>query len=86
MTADQPRRFTDRADVKPCRSTSRKSTARMTRRELARVVAEHRGYVTTSGGWLYTAAGRPVCQGYDALADRLGAALVEGRGIDWTRI
>jgi hypothetical protein len=55
----------------------------MTRAEMARVVAENRGYLAGPGGWLYTADGRPVCQGYEALARRLGTALVTGRGIDW---
>lgn len=79
-------RAADRSDFVPCRNHSRKATSKMTREELARVVAEHRGYYTTSGGWLYTADGRPVCHGYGALARRLDDRIVEGRGIDWQRI
>lgn len=79
--------FADRDDVFPCRArTTTKLASRMSRIELARVVAEHRGLVTSSGGWLYTPNGRPVCHGYAAFARMLGDALVEGRGIDWRRI
>lgn len=75
-----------RESMAPCRNRSRKSTSRMTRPELARVVAEHNGYLTGPGGWIYNTQGRPICQGYAALAERLGSALVVGRGIDWRRL
>jgi hypothetical protein len=75
-----------RENMVPCRSRTRKITSQMSRVEMARVVAEHKGYLTGPGGWIYTSQGRPVCHGYGALAKRLGSALMLGRGIDWTRI
>jgi hypothetical protein len=78
--------MSDRSDVARCRSRSRKATSQMTRAEMARVVAENRGYLAGPGGWLYTADGRLVCQGYEALAESLGEALVPGRGIDWAAL
>jgi len=63
-----------------------KLTSRMTRRQLAQVVAAHYGYTGRVGGWIYSPDGRPVAHGWDAFADRLGSRIVVGRGVDWQRL
>lgn len=70
-----------------CRSRSRKPTWEMDARELARVVAEHRGYMTEGSGHIYTADGEHVCHGYGQLAERLErrGVIVPGKGVNWQR-
>lgn len=84
---------TRRADVTHssftrCRSRSRKPTWRMSREELARVVAEHLGYYVQVGGWLYTKNGIIVCQGYAELGRRLesAGAIKVGTGVIWQQV
>lgn len=64
-----------------------KATWQMTGVELAKVYAAHRGYYTREGGWVYTAAGRPVVQGWAAFAERLAVhgQIRVGKGINWQR-
>ncbi len=63
------------------------STARMTDTELARVWAAENGVVGRSGGWLYDATGRPLCHGWQSLAQSLARRDVirVGVGVDWMR-
>lgn len=77
----------DRRRMTPVVNRSRKGVWDMTAEELARVVAEHRGYLAGVGGWLYTADHTPVVQGYSALAKDLEerGIIVVGRGIAWQR-
>ncbi len=64
----------------------RTATWQMTREDLARVVAEAKGW-RESGGWIMAPGSTPVpiAQGYAKLAELLeGEGLIEeGRGIDW---
>lgn len=66
---------------------SRVPTWEMRPVELARVFADHYGYRTSSGGWIYDPEGHPVAHGWQSFADTLAARgwIVEGKGIAWTR-
>lgn len=62
----------------------------MPARDLARVVANHQGWIT-DGGWIMDASVTPIvpiAQGYDELALVLTdcAITVEGLGIDWAML
>jgi hypothetical protein len=64
-----------------------KATWQMTKTELARVFAEHFGWRHSSGGWIVNAAGEPICQGWENLADALtGRGWIRvGEGVNWRR-
>lgn len=65
-------------------------TWKMTREQLARVVADAMGVHShrNGGGWLYSKTERPLVQGWDGFADLLEAcgAIVVGRGVEWSRV
>jgi hypothetical protein len=75
--------------VRTVRSILRnKATWNMTAEELARVIADHQGWASSEGGWIYGRSGRPIVQGWTGLARRLQDArvIIPGTGIDWTRL
>lgn len=64
-----------------------KATWEMTEEELARVVADHQGWASAEGGWIYDRAGRPMVQGWSGLARRLrDRGAITPRGVNWRRL
>lgn len=63
----------------------RKGTWQMSAVDLARVFARHFGWTGRPGGWIYTTDGRPICQGWDNLAEALTSRgwIRVGAGVDW---
>lgn len=66
----------------------RKATWQMDAEELARVVADHQGWISSEGGWIYTQTGSPIIQGWTGLARRLSdrRVIVIGKGVNWRRL
>ena len=64
-----------------------KLTSQMTAVELARVVAENKGWKSAAGGYIKDGTGRTLAHGWAALADRLATTglIRVGRGINWQR-
>lgn len=62
-----------------------KATWAMTGPELARVVAENKGWRGQPSGWIYDEDNQPLTLGWAALAEMLTGVglIVVGKGIDW---
>lgn len=63
-------------------------TSAMRDEELARVFGEHYSIAGREGGWLYDAAGRALCHGWQSLATSLReqGVIVPGAGVEWRRV